>query len=451
MVTTMSPPFLLLSSRLARRGSWLYSSPTAAAIRALRRISTSPTELTSGSPHEKQKRSDVAFRGFASASFSPTLLTTTLTTPTPTPTRARAFSLSTSYPSPPPSMLASTRALSISGLDDDQTALFDAAADWSCREMAPFSSKWDCKKFFPLETVKRAAGMGFCSLTTPLEFGGSALSRHDAALVFEGLSYGDIPVTAYLTIHSMVSAVLAKHGSADQKSKWLPRLASAEALSAYALTEPSSGSDAAAMRTSARLVRYPGDGSEWFELSGEKQFISGGGVADLYLVMAKVENDSSSSSSSSPSSAPSSSSSSKKTSSITAFLVEKGTKGLSFGAPENKMGWNAQPTTSVSFDKVRVRSRDSLIGVENGKTSGGGFRVAMQALDGGRVNIGAISVGGEFFSFFVFFFGRGRRKKLTFSFRPCLFSKHQNKKGPPAPSTSRESTAGNAPRSAALP
>ena len=293
-------------------------------------------------------------------------------------------------------MLASTRALSISGLDDDQTALFDAAADWSCREMAPFSAQWDDGKTFPLDTIRRAAGMGFCSLTTPAEFGGSALSRHDASLVFEGLSYGDIPVTAYLTIHSMVSSAIARHGSAEQKAKWLPRLASAEALSAYALTEPSSGSDAAAMRTTARLVRDPADGSEWYELSGEKAFISGGGVADLYLVMAKVvggDGDEKEGDDAPPSS--SSSSTSSKTASITAFLVEKGARGLSFGAPERKMGWNAQPTTSVGFDRVRVRARDSMLGVGEGKTSGGGFRLAMQALDGGRVNLGAISVGGE--------------------------------------------------------
>lgn len=286
-------------------------------------------------------------------------------------------------------MLASTRALSISGLDEDQTALFDAAADWGCRELAPHSARWDEEKHFPLDTIKHAAGMGFCSLTAPSEFGGSALSRHDASLVFEGLSYGDISVAAYLTIHSMVSSAVARHGSAEQKEKWLPRLASAEALSAYALTEPSSGSDAAAMRTSARLVRDPSDGSEWYEISGEKAFISGGGIADLYLVMAKVINEEGDTSSSAASS------SSSKTSSITAFLVEKGAKGLSFGAPERKMGWNAQPTTSVGFDKVRVRARDSLLGVEEGKGSGGGFRLAMQALDGGRVNIGAVSVGGE--------------------------------------------------------
>lgn len=294
-------------------------------------------------------------------------------------------------------MLASTRALAISGLDDDQTALFDAATDWSCREMAPFSSRWDAEKVFDLATIRRAAEMGFCSLTTPAEFGGSALSRHDAALVFEGLSYGDIPVTAYLTIHAMVSGVIARHGSAEQKAKWLPLLASAEKLSAYALTEPSSGSDAAAMRTTAKLVRDPGGGGpEWFELSGEKAFISCGGVADVYLVLAKVvEEEGSSSSSPSPSA-------NSKTSSITAFLVEKGTKGLSFGAPEAKMGWNAQPTTTVSFDRVRVRARDALLGVEEGgKMSGGGFKVAMQALDGGRVNIGAISIGGKMIFFEV--------------------------------------------------
>ena len=268
--------------------------------------------------------------------------------------------------------------------------------------MAPFSSEWDSKKLFPLETVRRAAEMGFCSLVIPTGHGGLGLSRHDTSLVFEALSYGDVPVTAYLTIHAMVSGVVTKHGSAEQKRKWLPKLAAAETLSAYALTEPSSGSDAAAMRTTAKLVRDPRDGSEWFELSGEKVFISGGGVADLYLVMAKVENENPSSSSSSFSSTSSSNpTKSSKTSSITAFLIEKGTKGLSFGAPEKKMGWNAQPTTSVSLDKVKVRARDSVLGGwEGGKgdgggtSGGGGFRVAMQALDGGRVNIGAISVGG---------------------------------------------------------
>jgi alkylation response protein AidB-like acyl-CoA dehydrogenase len=368
---------LLLLSSLARGRSRLFSSSSTAANDLSRLLSSSGTGIASGSPPPREERAKGDDGGFI-ASFSPRTMLT------------RAFSTSSSSSSaststPPPTMLASTRALSISGLDDDQINIFDAATDWSCREMAPFSAQWDSEKTFPLETVKRAAEMGFCSLTTPLEFGGSALSRHDASLVFEGLSYGDIPVAAYLTIHSMVSAVVARHGTAEQKAKWLPRLASAEALSAYALTEPSSGSDAAAMRTSAKLVRDPKDGSEWFEISGEKSFISGGGVADLYLVMAKVEVNE----------GEFSYLSSSKTSSITAFLVEKGTKGLSFGPPERKMGWNAQPTTSVSLNKVRVRARDSLLGVESGKSSGGGFKVAMQALDGGRVNIGAISVGGE--------------------------------------------------------
>lgn len=300
-------------------------------------------------------------------------------------------------------MLASTRALATAGLDEHQTALYDAATDWGLRELAPFSRSWDSEKFFPTDVVRRAAEMGFAAPTVPLEFGGAGLDRHDSSLLFEALSYGDVPVAAYLTIHSMVSGVVARFGSDDQRRTWLPRLASADALAAYALTEPSSGSDAAAMRTTARRVVDEADGfSEWYEITGDKAFISGGGVADLYLVMARVVGDDD------DGDGNNTEKSASKTSSITAFLVEKGTRGLSFGAPERKMGWNAQPTTTVTFDRVRVRARDAVLGAATTAAAtatsgdsakkeiktGGGFRVAMQALDGGRVNIGAVSVGG---------------------------------------------------------
>ena len=186
--------------------------------------------------------------------------------------------------------------------------------------------------------------------------------RLDAAIIFEELSYGDVSTAAYISIHNMASWMIDRFGSDDLRARYLPRLASMELIASYGLTEPGSGSDAAAMRTSARL-----DGDHYV-LNGSKAFISGAGVSDLYVVMARTGGDG--------------------PKGVSALVIEKGTPGLSFGAPERKMGWNSQPTAQVNFDDCRVPAHN-LIG-----KPGDGFRYAMMGLDGGRLNIGACSLGG---------------------------------------------------------
>ena len=194
------------------------------------------------------------------------------------------------------------------------------------------------------------------------DVGGSALSRLDAAIVFEELSRGDVSTAAFISIHNMASWMIDRFGSETLRAKYLPRLTSMELIASYCLTEPGSGSDAAAMRSTGRR-----EGEAWV-LDGSKAFISGGGVSDLYVCMVRTGG--------------------AGAKGISAIVVEKGTPGLSFGAVERKMGWNSQPTTSVSFDGVRVPA-ENLIGRE-----GDGFRYAMTGLDGGRINIAACSLGG---------------------------------------------------------
>ncbi|KAL6771382.1 hypothetical protein ACKKBG_A26155 [Auxenochlorella protothecoides x Auxenochlorella symbiontica] len=248
----------------------------------------------------------------------------------------------------------------------DDTLEFKRMADAFARqELAPNGAAWDAGHIFPLDTIRAAAGLGFGAMYVPEDVGGSGLSRLDAAVVFEALSYGDVPVTAYLSIHNMVAGVIDRYGTPQQREMYLPRMATAEVLASYCLTEPGSGSDAASLKTTAKR-----DGDDYV-LTGSKAFISGGSVSDLYLVMARTG-------------APG-------PKGISAFLVEKGAPGLSFGKREEKLGWNAQPTTAVIMDGVRVPAR-ARVGVE-----GQGFAIAMAALDGGRVNIGACSLGGAAF------------------------------------------------------
>ncbi|KFM25371.1 Isobutyryl-CoA dehydrogenase, mitochondrial [Auxenochlorella protothecoides] len=248
----------------------------------------------------------------------------------------------------------------------DDTLEFKRMADAFARqELAPNGAAWDAGHIFPLDTIRAAAGLGFGAMYVPEDVGGSGLSRLDAAVVFEELSYGDVPVTAYLSIHNMVAGVIDRYGTPQQREMYLPRMATAEVLASYCLTEPGSGSDAASLKTTAKR-----DGDDYV-LTGSKAFISGGSVSDLYLVMARTG-------------APG-------PKGISAFLVEKGAPGLSFGKREEKLGWNAQPTTAVIMDGVRVPAR-ARVGVE-----GQGFAIAMAALDGGRVNIGACSLGGAAF------------------------------------------------------
>ncbi|EIE18982.1 acyl-CoA dehydrogenase domain-containing protein [Coccomyxa subellipsoidea C-169] len=239
------------------------------------------------------------------------------------------------------------------------------AREFAAKELIPNAAKWDEEKHFPVDTLRKAAQLGFASVYISEDMGGTGLTRSDAAIIFEALAYGDISTTAYLTIHNMVSSCIDRYGTDAQRQRFLPQLISLEAFSSYCLTEPGSGSDAASLSTTAKK-----DGTDYV-LTGSKAFISGGGVSDLYLVMARTG-------------APG-------PKGITAFLVEKGSPGLSFGKQEAKMGWNAQPTCSISLDGVRV-PQEHRLGEE-----GQGFSIAMTALDGGRINIGTCSVGGAAF------------------------------------------------------
>ncbi|MBO9547197.1 isobutyryl-CoA dehydrogenase [Caulobacter sp.] len=250
--------------------------------------------------------------------------------------------------------------------NEDQVAIQDAARAFAEGQLAPFSAQWDEKKHFPVETLRQAAELGFAGIYVNEDVGGSGLSRLDASIIFEALSYGDVPTAAYLTIHNMASWMIDRFGSDDLRQRYLPRLTTMQLIASYCLTEPGSGSDAANMRTTAKL-----DGDHYV-LNGGKAFISGGGVSDVYVVMARTGGDGAKG--------------------VSAFVVEKGMEGLSFGANERKMGWNAQPTAQVNFDNCRVPV-ENRIGQE-----GEGFRFAMMGLDGGRLNIASCSLGGAQFA-----------------------------------------------------
>jgi hypothetical protein len=247
-------------------------------------------------------------------------------------------------------------------LTDDQRAIQDAARAFAEAELMPHSARWDEEKHFPVETMKAAAEMGFCGIYTGEEHGGLALGRVEAAVIFEELSRGDVATAAFISIHNMSTWMIDKFGSDDLRARYVPSLVGMDLIASYCLTEPGSGSDAAAMRTTAFR-----DGDDWV-LNGSKAFISGAGVSDVYVVMARTGGDGAKG--------------------VSAFVVDKGTPGLSFGANEKKMGWNAQPTAVVAFDDCRIPAAN-LLGVE-----GDGFRYAMAGLDGGRLNIAACSIGG---------------------------------------------------------
>lgn len=251
-------------------------------------------------------------------------------------------------------------------LSDDQIAIQDAARAFAEGQLAPNSAKWDENKHFPVDVLRQAAELGFAGIYVGEDVGGSGLTRLDASIIFEALSYGDVPTAAYLTIHNMASWMIDRFGSVALRQRYLPRLTTMELIASYCLTEPGAGSDAANMRTTARR-----DGDHYV-LNGGKAFISGGGVSDVYVVMARTGGDGAKG--------------------VSAFVVEKGTPGLSFGANERKMGWNAQPTAQVNFDECRVPV-ENRIGEE-----GEGFRFAMMGLDGGRLNIASCSLGGAAFA-----------------------------------------------------
>jgi len=248
-------------------------------------------------------------------------------------------------------------------LSDDQRAIQDAARSFAAAELAPHSARWDEERHFPVEVMRQAAALGFAGIYVREDVGGSGLSRLDAALIFEALSEGDVSTAAFMSIHNMASWMIDRFGTGALRLKYLPRMTTMERIASYCLTEPGSGSDAAAMKTTARL-----DGDHYV-LNGGKAFISGAGISDLYVVMARTGGPGAKG--------------------VSALVVEKGTPGLSFGANERKMGWNSQPTAQVMFDEVRVPV-ENRIGAE-----GDGFRFAMMGLDGGRINIAACSLGGS--------------------------------------------------------
>ena len=256
----------------------------------------------------------------------------------------------------------STSAAPQFSLDPDQIAVRDMARAFADEVIAPHAIAWDETKHFPVAEMRRAAALGMGGIFISEDVGGSGLSRLAATLIFEALATGCPTVAAFMSIHNMTASLIDGFGTEEQRQLWLPKLCTMEFLASYCLTEPGSGSDAAALTT--RAAR---DGSDYV-LNGQKQFISGAGAGDLYVVMARSGGDG--------------------PSGISAFLVPGDTPGVSFGANERKMGWNAQPTRAVIFQDARVPA-DNRLGPE-----GAGFRIAMAGLDGGRLNISACSLGG---------------------------------------------------------
>jgi len=246
-------------------------------------------------------------------------------------------------------------------LNEDQRAIEDAARRFARERLAPYAAAWDEREFFPIETLREAAALGFAGIYVKSDVGGSDMSRLDAAIVMEELSAGCTSTAAFISIHNMASWMIDRYANDAQRRRFLPKLATMEKIASYCLTEPGSGSDAAALKT--RAVR---DGEDYV-LNGSKAFISGAGASDVYVCMVRTGDDS--------------------PKGISCLVVEKGMPGLSFGKKERKLGWNSQPTAQVIFDNCRVPV-SNRIGAE-----GDGFRIAMSGLDGGRINIGACSVG----------------------------------------------------------
>ncbi len=246
-------------------------------------------------------------------------------------------------------------------LTEEQAAIQETALTFAKERIAPHAAEWDETSHFPVDVIRDTAALGMAAIYVPADQGGSGLSRLDGALIMEALAYGCPAVSAYISIHNMVAWMVGKYGSDAQRAEWMPKLASMEWLSSYCLTEPGAGSDAAALKTRARRV------GDHYVLDGSKQFISGAGAADFYFVFARTGDEGAGG--------------------VSAFAVMKGTPGLSFGALEKKMGWNAQPTRQVIFEGCKVPAANRI-----GK-EGQGFKFAMSGLDGGRVNIGACSLG----------------------------------------------------------
>ncbi len=247
-------------------------------------------------------------------------------------------------------------------LTEEQTLIQDMAKNFAAVELAPHSARWDEEKFLDRSVFAKAAELGFMGMYSSEDHGGTALSRLDSAIVFEQLAAGDVSHTAMMTIHNMATWMVDRFGDDNLRAKYVPRLTAGELIASYCLTEPGAGSDAASLTTKA--VREGDD----YILNGTKTFISGAGWSDIYVVMARTSDNGAKG--------------------VSTFVVEKGAPGLSFGANEKKMGWNAQPTAQVIMEDCRIPA-ENRVGAE-----GDGFKFAMSGLDGGRINIGACSLGG---------------------------------------------------------
>ena len=247
-------------------------------------------------------------------------------------------------------------------LTEDQLAIQDTARKFTADRITPFAAEWDEASHYPVDVWKAAGELGFGAIYVSEESGGIGLGRLEAALIMEAMSYGCPATSAFISIHNMAAWMIDSFASQELKDRYLPDLVSMDKVGSYCLTEPGSGSDAAALKTTARR-----DGDHYV-LNGTKQFISGAGYNDVYVVMVRTGDH--------------------KSRGISCLVVDKDTPGLSFGAPEKKLGWNASPTAQVIFEDARVPVAN-LVGQE-----GEGFRIAMSGLDGGRINIGACSLGG---------------------------------------------------------
>jgi len=254
-------------------------------------------------------------------------------------------------------------------LNDDERVIAETAAAFAAKRIAPHALEWDATEHFPTDVLRESAELGMAAIYCRDDVGGSGLRRLDGVRIFEQLAIADPTTAAFLSIHNMCAWMIDTFGTPEQRKIWVPRLASMDVIASYCLTEPGAGSDASALST--RAVKQGSEKNSDYVLDGVKQFISGAGASDVYVVLARTGGEG--------------------PRGISAFVVEKGTAGLSFGSLEEKMGWHAQPTAQVILEGVRVPA-DAMLGGADGE--GAGFGIAMNGLNGGRLNIAACSLGG---------------------------------------------------------
>jgi alkylation response protein AidB-like acyl-CoA dehydrogenase len=247
-------------------------------------------------------------------------------------------------------------------LTEDQLAIREVARRFTADHITPYAAEWDEQHIFPRETIRRSAELGFGAIYVSEQSGGIGLGRVEAALIMEAMAYGCPSTSAFISIHNMAAWMIDHFGSEAVKAKYLPSLVTMEKMASYCLTEPGSGSDAASLKTTARR------NGDYYVVSGTKQFISGAGANEIYVTMVRTGGDG--------------------PKGISCLVIEKDMPGVSFGAQERKLGWHSQPTAQLILEDVRVPV-ENLVGAE-----GEGFRIAMMGLDGGRINIGACSLGG---------------------------------------------------------